>query len=610
MRLLHLTATGPNVEPSTLEFAPRLTVIYGASETGKSYVVEALDYMFGGKRIRDIPQAEPYTTLLLGLELNEGLVVTLARELRNGNRVSIFEEDLRNHPHEVPSQSLLWQHKKGNPNTISHFLLTDLGIAGSMLRKNVNNDLVSMSIRNLMHLCLIDENRIHTKSSPIHSGLPHSRTAESSAFKLLLEGEDDSEITAGEDPRKFKQVNRGQLAVLDKALEGVRSRFANGADRPQLSAQLGRINATIDSTSSSVAELIAERDVLIERRRGAQHQEDALREELREVGLIEARFRLLEEQYAADLARLAMIEEAGGLLGYFDLGDCPFCGAQPQAQTANHAEHEATAIAESVRSESQKTEALRLDLETTLDELAQDADSASSRIAETVAIKDDLSRSIGDLDASLQPARADLAELLRKRSELEREVGLWDQISDLESLRGSVSQETPEAASGATQAVSKSVMMEFSETLNRVLQAWQVPGASDSHFEMGKNPDVFIEGRLRADRGKGIRSILHAGFAVGLSEFCTERSLPHPGFVVLDTPVLTYRDSEEAPDRDEFLSQSVADAFYVYLSQHHSGQVIVLENQTPPNVTGEGCSVVYFTGSAETGRPGFYTVSE
>ncbi|MBF4992729.1 hypothetical protein ITX31_01200 [Arthrobacter gandavensis] len=605
-----MTATGPNVEPSTLEFAPRLTVIYGASETGKSYVVEALDYMFGGKAIRDIPQAEPYTTLLLGLELNEGLVVTLARELRNGNRVSVFEEDLRSHPQGVPSQTLLWQHKKGNPNTVSHFLLNELGIAGSMLRKNGINDVVSMSIRNLMHLCLIDENRIHTKSSPIHSGLPQSRTTESSAFKLLVEGEDDSAITTGEDPRKFRQVNRGQLAVLDRALESVRDRLANGADRPQLTAQLARINATIDSASASVTELVSERDALIEWRRGAQHQEDALREELREIRLIDARFHLLEEQYAADLARLAMIEEAGGLLGYIDLGECPFCGAQPQAQTSHHAEHEATAIAESVRSESQKTEALRIDLRRTLADMARDEDRTNSRIAETVGVKDDLSRSIGGLDSRIQPARADLAELLTKRSELEREVGLWDQISDLESLRGSVSQETPEAASGASQAISKSVVMEFSNTLNRVLQTWQVPGASDSHFEMGKNPDVYIEGRLRADRGKGIRSILHAGFAVGLSEFCAERTLPHPGFVVLDTPVLTYRDSEETPDRDEFLSQSVADAFYEYLSEHHSGQVVVLENQTPPDLPGEGCSVVYFTGSADIGRPGFYTASE
>lgn len=304
-----------------------------------------------------------------------------------------------------------------------------------------------------------------------------------------------------------------------------------------------------------------------------------------------------------------MIKEAGGLLGYFDLGECPFCGAQPQAQAANHAEHEATAIAESVRSESQKTEALRLDLQTTLAELAQDQDRANSRIAEIVGMKDDLSMSIEGLDSSLQPARADLAGLLGKRSELERQVGLWDQISDLESLRGSVSQETPEAASGATLAVSNRVKMEFSDALNRIRQAWQVPGASNSHFEMGRNPDIYIDGRLRADRGKGIRSILHAGFAVGLSEFCAERSLPHPGFVVLDTPVLTYRDSEETPDSDEFLSQSVADAFHVYLSEDHSGQVVVLENQTPPDVSGEGCSVVYFTGSTATGRPGFYTVS-
>jgi hypothetical protein len=45
MRLLHLTAVGADRPPASLEFAPRLTVIYGASETGKTYVIDALDFM-------------------------------------------------------------------------------------------------------------------------------------------------------------------------------------------------------------------------------------------------------------------------------------------------------------------------------------------------------------------------------------------------------------------------------------------------------------------------------------------------------------------------------------------------------------------------------------
>lgn len=115
-----------------------------------------------------------------------------------------------------------------------------------------------------------------------------------------------------------------------------------------------------------------------------------------------------------------------------------------------------------------------------------------------------------------------------------------------------------------------------------------------------------------------MRSVLHAGFSIALSEYCLQRELPHPGFVALDTPVLTYRDADEAAVEttaqetadDELLSGAVARAFYEYLASDHAGQTMVLENQTPPPVEAAGCVVVYFSGSPTTGRVGFYPIAE
>ncbi|ENI4023168.1 AAA family ATPase [Pseudomonas aeruginosa] len=40
---------GPNKEPACVSFGAGLNVIYGASNTGKSFIVEAIDFMLGGK---------------------------------------------------------------------------------------------------------------------------------------------------------------------------------------------------------------------------------------------------------------------------------------------------------------------------------------------------------------------------------------------------------------------------------------------------------------------------------------------------------------------------------------------------------------------------------
>src|SRR3546814_16286533 len=53
--------------------------------------------------------------------------------------------------------------------------------------------------------------------------------------------------------------------------------------------------------------------------------------------------------------------------------------------------------------------------------------------------------------------------------------------------------------------------------------------------------DLIIDGKRRRNNGKGVRAIPHAAFKVALLTFCRSRGLPHPGFLVLDTPLITYR---------------------------------------------------------------------
>ena len=71
--------------------------------------------------------------------------------------------------------------------------------------------------------------------------------------------------------------------------------------------------------------------------------------------------------------------------------------------------------------------------------------------------------------------------------------------------------------------------------------------------------DLIIDGKERRNNGKGVRAITHAAFKVALMLFCRERNLPHPGFLVLDTPLLTYRDPMKKPgDRLESDEQDSA----------------------------------------------------
>jgi hypothetical protein len=79
LTLLHLTFVGPDKQPATVEFGPKLTVVYGASDTGKSFIVDAIDYMLGASKLKEIEEAAGYTRILLGLHLAGDRTITLSR---------------------------------------------------------------------------------------------------------------------------------------------------------------------------------------------------------------------------------------------------------------------------------------------------------------------------------------------------------------------------------------------------------------------------------------------------------------------------------------------------------------------------------------------------
>jgi hypothetical protein len=83
---------------------------------------------------------------------------------------------------------------------------------------------------------------------------------------------------------------------------------------------------------------------------------------------------------------------------------------------------------------------------------------------------------------------------------------------------------------------------------------------------------------------------------------CSREERPFPGFVLIDSPLVVYREPESG--EDEFPLE-VKDAFYRSVAKEFlEAQVIVLENDNPPPDVADSANVILFTGNA-TGRRGF-----
>jgi len=60
------TIPRPDKEPAEFNFTSGLNILWGSSDTGKTFLVEAIDFMLGGgEELRDIPERDGYDHILL-----------------------------------------------------------------------------------------------------------------------------------------------------------------------------------------------------------------------------------------------------------------------------------------------------------------------------------------------------------------------------------------------------------------------------------------------------------------------------------------------------------------------------------------------------------------
>lgn len=604
MTLTHLTFTGTSVPPASIDFSPHVTVIHGPSDTGKSFIVDAIDFVFGAKELKEIPERDGYTRVLLGLELPDGDRVTLARAVTGGG-VALYRSDIRVEPSNPPDETLSAKHSATTKASVSRFLLEQAGLDERQVRKNSRNETNMLSFRDLTRLCLIGETEMQSEVPPGISGNPVNKTKEVSVLKLLLLGEDDSALVSVASPQDQKRLRGARQEVVERMLGQLEAQLQDVSEPAELKAQLGRLNQTIDAHSATIGSLSGQRSRLVAKRGRVQESGSAQRIEFSDAIALRERFNLLLKQYESDLARLGMIAEAGNLLGYFRTGTCVFCGAEPANQHLNlSCEGDTTSFGMSVESETSKTQGLHQDLLVTITSLNTRIDELRRSITAAHREAASLQKQIEQLDAAMSPQQGDLRDLLTKRSEVEKHLGLYEQVKSLEAMIRQIADETDAEVATAVAGLSLTAVREFSTEISKRLADWGYPDAESVRYDRNEQ-DIITGDQQRSAHGQGVRAILHAAFTLSLAQYCFDRELPHPGFVVLDSPLDTYRPPDQSTSADDDPPEDMVRAFYRDIQEHFDGQVIVMENTDPVEPLGSEALDIRFTKQAGDGRYGF-----
>jgi hypothetical protein len=248
----------------------------------------------------------------------------------------------------------------------------------------------------------------------------------------------------------------------------------------------------------------------------------------------------------------------------------------------------APAPTQAASAEIAKIKLLQQELYATVEALTKEAVEISDKRA---ILRTDLQNYQQQIDTALSPdfseARRKNTELIERRAAVRQAVMLYKRVRSLKRRLDEPALPTPKEVTGESEVapaveayIPKAALHDFSKTVEKILQEWHFPGATDVYFDESSR-DVVIGGKLRGNRGAGLCAITYSAFTLALFEYCRSRNMPHPGIVVLDSPLIAYK---EPKIEDENISGTdLKPRFYQHLETFAgSQQIFVVDNTEPP----------------------------
>jgi hypothetical protein len=519
MQLRELRLIGNGKQSARLRFGPGGNVVSGDSDTGKSYMLRCIDFVLGADEMtKVIDEASGYDKVLLEFENEKNDFLTLGRLLAGGD-ILVYSQSIdaiQNGGEIVASR----RRGKSTAPDVSSRLLPFAGMPDeAQLRSSGEGKKTRLTVRVLLPVILVDETAIIAERSPVLGEATFDETARKRMFSYLLTGQDDTEVIT-QPSRKLVQAGaRAKLSLVEELLGQIEERLRSNDKAPTspeaLSSAIGNVDLTIQTLSSVVAEH-REKHVHLQQER-SEKVNVRQRAETQIIGIDEMlnRYRLLDERYESDLARLDFLSEGAHFFNALEDAQCPLCGQVMSVEHRHHIDASANSsgVYEAARVEAAKILALRKDLAAAVVTLREkrsarerEKDAALSRI-------DEINKTI---DAEIAPVlegnRGQLETLIQQRLALETVRADREQIEELQNRKGELEQNlrrpTPP---GKWAGLEPTASHQFCRSVEEVLKEWDWSGDARVEFDE-KSFDIRIDGTPRQSHGKGVRG--------GFSEFC------------------------------------------------------------------------------------------
>lgn len=595
-QLRKLVLRGTGVMDATETFKPGGNILAGESETGKSYLLHCIDFVFGADKLRKrIPEAGAYSDLFVELENSTADFLTLKRSL-TGGKITVYRSKFESIGVTQPEVVTSKRGKGKGVKDISSILFPFAGISEAVLRKNARGETQRLSMRMFLPVVLVDEIAVIDERSPVLGKSGFSETAHKRTFSFMLSGNDDAEIVTSEEQVLVKARSAAQLGVITELLAPLEERAAERQlAGPATSDEIEEAISTISDQLSSITEertnFYAEREASVDELNRAESQIIALGELL-------SRYHLLDGRYASDLERLDFVAEGAHYFKELQETRCPLCDQVMDNSHQHSTETSAESVHHSARVEAGKILGHRAELAVTIEAVTSRMQERSMQAAAAKAnislINDRLSLTV---IPSFTEVAARLDNLVNQRIELERASSERDQIRNLSERKRQIETALDSKEEKETwEQLPAKALRDLCSEIEVVLGEWSWKGPGRVDFDQ-QEYDIVVDGQSRQSHGKGVRAVLYAAFAIGLLRYCRNRGKPHPGVVIIDSPLTSYKKSKSGSTGDGPVDPGIEASFWESLTRLDDGiQVIIVENKEPPQDVAEKVHYQWFAG--------------
>ncbi len=557
-----LRVSGAGKIDGVVTFTDGLNIIQGRSNTGKTWILKCIYYLFSS-------DTRPYSPLT-GYTDIEGVFmterygrITISRKL-DEEKVTVTAESTK-----VDDGEYDTNYKKDNSRYLNDLWLRIIGLNETIeVPKTARYARERMSWTNIASVFFADENEIDKSESIVIKDSRYETPLIASLY-FLLTGDYKKgipEITKPEVATAKKKAVVDYIEEQVSALTEKRISYImqleelNGMD---IDKEMQEFTDHIQEVQQEIRDLMDENTAIV-RQMAEYQQEDA------NCRVLLDRYESLISQYKADLQRLDFISKGEQAVNAQPTnGVCPFCGGEL------HPEDDDSYV-EAINAEIKRIASELAVIAATEKSVRGEQETLQHRIKELQDRRAEISDALEEKNQEIQNYRSGM-QRFKDYTTLQNGIDFVnDQLAILGKKKvAELQKKKNPPLYHAKQEFEEEVGTGFSVILNKILKECNYRSVGYASWDFSSF-DILMDGVPKSeDQGKGYRSFLNSVVALMLYEyFNTDDVFIKPGFLMVDTPLLGFDENEEAFD-----GKTIKNGLYQYFLNHQGdGQVIIVDN--------------------------------